>query len=224
MTHALENPIWHALADSQSHLAQCRGNVRRFPAEIAPFVAVPEPSASDPDDLRELVAPGETVDFVAVRPQLDDRWDVADCELIEQMHIDVAVPVPPGGDIVVLGDADAEAMLALTKLVYPGYFRPRTRELGRYFGIKIDGRLAAMAGERMQIGDYREISAVCTHPEQLGRGHAQRLVAHLVEAIRAKDQRPFLHVSAQNTRALALYRRLGVRTERGIGIWLAMRG
>ncbi len=175
------------------------------------------------DDLRALVAPGEWVDFVAVAPALDASWQVAPKEVIAQQHCAAALPVADGSAIVPLGEVHAEQMLALTRLVYPGYFRPRTRELGNYIGIFAEGQLIAMAGERMQIGEWQEISAVCTHPDHLGRGHARRLIAILVNSILERGQRPFLHVSVQNERALALYRTLGFETRTEIELWLAQR-
>ena len=124
------------------------------------------------------------------------------------MHVDVPIATGPGSLITTLDTESVQEMMALTGLVYPGYFRPRTIELGNYIGIHEGGRLVAMAGERMWIGPWREISAVCTHPEHLGRGHAYRLAATLVNSILRRGMRPFLHVSAANERALALYRRL----------------
>jgi len=100
-------------------------------------------------------------------------------------------------------------MLALTALVYPGYFRPRTRTLGRYYGVLDDGRLAAMAGERMAVSGCTELSAVCTHPDYLGRGLAHRLVAHVAHAIRQRGLQPYLHVSNRNARAIKVYETSG---------------
>jgi len=101
--------------------------------------------------------------------------------------------------------------VALTALVYPHYFRPRTMDLGRYFGIYEGGRLAGMIGERLGTDDTREISAVCTHPDFTGRGLARRLMAMLTNDLLARGKQPFLHVSHENTRAKAMYLQLGFR-------------
>ncbi len=102
-------------------------------------------------------------------------------------------------------------MVALTDVAFPGYFRPRTYILGRYFGIEIDGQLIAMAGERLALPGYREISAVCTHPAHTGKGYAATLIQHLMRIHAAAGLRSFLHVSQSNQRAIALYERLGYK-------------
>ena len=110
-------------------------------------------------------------------------------------------------------------VLALTALVYPHYFRPRTMDLGRYFGIYQEGRLAAIIGERMGMDDCQEISAVCTHPDFNGRGYARRLLAWLSNDVLDRGRTPFLHVSHENHRAKQLYERGGYRDRRDIGFW-----
>ena len=94
----------------------------------------------------------------------------------------------------------------------PGPFRPRTYELGTYLGLHRDGRLVAMAGERLHPAGWTEISAVCTEPEYRGRGFAARLVGAVAAGIRARGETPFLHAAADNTGALRLYENLGFRT------------
>jgi GNAT superfamily N-acetyltransferase len=108
-----------------------------------------------------------------------------------------------------LGPADAEQALALALLTNPGPFGPRTIELGEYFGLFEDGRLVAMAGERLAAGSMREISGVCTHPDFQGRGHARRLVDKLVRRQLARGETPFLHVMSTNLAGHGLYQRLG---------------
>ena len=102
-------------------------------------------------------------------------------------------------------------MLALTKLTMPGPFGARTREMGDYFGIRGAGTLAAMAGERLRLPGYTEISAVCTHPDHLGRGYASALMEMLMERICSRGELPFLHVRSENARAIQVYERLGFR-------------
>ncbi len=124
--------------------------------------------------------------------------------------------VRPGPEAVVLTEAHRSSMLALTSLVFPGFFRARTVEMGRYIGIYHGRVLVAMAGERMCMEGYQEISAVCTHPEFIGRGYAQRLVAQLTNEILARGVTPFLHVHRDNARALSLYEYLGYRLRREV--------
>jgi predicted GNAT family acetyltransferase len=131
----------------------------------------------------------------------------------------IPVPVIDGPQVIELGEAHHADVLALTGLVYPHYFRPRTMELGRYFGIYQDGRLAAMIGERLGMAAYQEISAVCTHPDFHGRGYAQRLLALLSNDNLERGRTPFLHVSHRNLRAKRLYERIGYRHRRDIDFW-----
>jgi ribosomal protein S18 acetylase RimI-like enzyme len=227
-----DNPIWAALTTRHARFALGSERLKRYPREIGPFIAVSDANARVDAELRELVAPGESVDFVARRPPLPPDWSVQGPECVLQMMCEQAIaadgsviqppsqPVPPW---VRLTDADRAAMLELTALVYPLYFRERTQELGPYVGIWQDGMLAAMAGERMAMDDHVEISAVCTHPRFLGRGYAAALIGVLVNDIRARGLNPFLHVSDQNTRAIALYERLGFVTHARLEMWMVTR-
>jgi predicted GNAT family acetyltransferase len=123
------------------------------------------------------------------------------------------IPAPTGANLPIqqLGEPDVPEMLALTKLTKPGPFARRTREMGDYFGIRVNGELIAMAGERLHLPGHTEISAVCTHPDHLGHGFATALITRLMERIRNRGEQAFLHVRADNTRAVALYERLGFR-------------
>jgi predicted GNAT family acetyltransferase len=105
-------------------------------------------------------------------------------------------------------------MMALTKLTNPGPFAARTHELGTFLGVKVDGRLAAMAGERMKPADYTEITAVCVHPDYRGRGYARLLLGAIARQIAARGEIPFLHVFSDNDSAIALYRRQGMEIRR----------
>jgi predicted GNAT family acetyltransferase len=125
-------------------------------------------------------------------------------------------PLDPdaGADLLPLGDADAAEMLALATLTEPGPFLPRTHTMGRFIGVRVDGRLVAMAGERMRFPGHTEISGVCTHPDFRGRGLARRLSCAAAAAVQARGERPFLHAWSTNRAAIALYESLGfeVRT------------
>jgi predicted GNAT family acetyltransferase len=132
----------------------------------------------------------------------------------EQM---IGMPAETAGrtaDIVTLGPDDAPAMLELTKLTKPGPFTLRTHELGTFLGIRLDGQLVAMAGERMKPANYTEITAVCVHPAHRGRGYAQILLGAVARQIAARGEIPFLHVFSDNDSAIALYRRQGMEIRR----------
>jgi len=209
VAHLLDNPLWSSLTTLHRAHAHGTPDLLRYPADVAPFVAT---SGASGDALAELVAPGETVYFVGPRTAAPRGWRCDDLGLILQMVSSEPIAEVPGPPIVELADRDRPHVLALAALVYPHYFRPRTPELGRYFGIFDGGTLAAMAGERMGFPGYREISAVCTHPDFVGRGLARRLLAYLTTDIAARGDTPFLHVSPNNTRAVQLYDANGYRT------------
>lgn len=149
-------------------------------------------------------------------PSLSANWtSIRESVLVQMVRSDELL-LPEGDvDAVTLGTADVAEMLALVELTQPGPFRQRTIELGTYVGIREGGRLVAMAGQRMWVGDYRELSAVCTHPDAQGRGYARALMGRVINGILRAGERPFLHVDRVNLRAIDTYRALGFvrRTE-----------
>jgi GNAT superfamily N-acetyltransferase len=217
---ALDNPFWSALRSRHAHLAVGTEAVARYPADHAPFLGVAHADVEAEAALAALLAPGESVYLIGIAPRrvpagmtLDSRGDLL------QMMLAEPLPVPDGPAIVPLGDAQRDDVLALTRLVYPHYFRERTLALGRYFGIYVDGRLAAMAGERMATDRCQELSAICTHPDFLGRGHARRLTAWLNNDVLAAGRTPYLHVSPANARAKSLYEAMGFRLRSRVPFW-----
>jgi GNAT superfamily N-acetyltransferase len=214
--HPLDNPIWRALTTCQSHFAKAGKLARRFPNDVTSLAGFLEPSQEGYDSLASILDDVNATGLFFDSPQTPPRgWAVvAGGGLMQMIHengrIDVRfTPVFPAGEIVEMGAADAPEMLALAQLTKPGPFGSRTRELGTYLGIRQGGRLAAMAGERLRIPGYTEISAVCTHPDYLGRGYAAALMSTLVGRICGRGEVPFLHVREDNARAIALYERLG---------------
>jgi GNAT superfamily N-acetyltransferase len=161
--------------------------------------------------------------FVGPAPRAAHGWRVESVGPIAQMLCGGPIPTRPGPAIVALSAAHTADVLDLTARVYPHYFRPRTVELGRYFGIYDGDKLAAMTGERMRFDGHTEVSAICTDPAYLGRGYAQRLVAMLANDILEAGRVPFLHVSHANVRALRLYAHLGFRLRADIALTAATR-
>ncbi|MEO7323510.1 MAG: GNAT family N-acetyltransferase [Dokdonella sp.] len=223
MSHPLDNPVWASLTSKHSSLARKTANAARYPADVAPFVAVDAADAGAADQLSSLVDRGESVLFVGLAPPLPSTWSVEPLVAIAQMTCDSHLLVIDGPPIAEVSRDQVADMLGLTALVYPHYFRARTIEMGRYFGIYVDGALVAMAGERMGFEGHQEISAICTHPEHTGRGYAQRLTAILSNDILDSGRVPFLHVSHQNGRAKALYERIGYRIRADIVLLAARR-
>jgi ribosomal protein S18 acetylase RimI-like enzyme len=161
--------------------------------------------------LAQLVDPGESVLFVGPAPRLSRGWRVEPVVYIAQMLCERRIVAGEAHDMIELTPSHRADVLDLTSRVYPHYFRPRTVELGRYFGIYDGHKLAAMAGERMRFEGHVELSAICTDPAYLGRGYAQRLVAMLTNDILDGGCVPFLHVAHENTRAKKLYEHMGYR-------------
>jgi ribosomal protein S18 acetylase RimI-like enzyme len=210
----LDNPVWHALTGPHGVYAVGRGKARHYPRDMAPFSAIAEPSDSAYADLAaDLPAGTEARLFRPDVEPLPDGWQEISCFRMLQM---VASRAPTIDDVstVALTPADAPAMLDLVAATQPGPFGRRTPLLGQYLGIHHDGRLVAMAGERLRLPGYVELSAICVHPEARGRGHAAALTGALMRRAVADGLVPFLHVRPENEAAVELYRRLGFATRR----------
>ncbi len=152
-----------------------------------------------------------------------DGFKILLAEPGEQMLGTPAESPIAGVQPITLGADDVAAMMALTELTKPGPFTARTHELGTFLGIRVDGRLVAMAGERMKPADYSEITAVCVHPDYRGRGYAQFLLGAVARQIVARGQIPFLHVFSKNSSAIALYRRQGMEIRRRLHVTVLQR-
>jgi len=215
----LDNPFWHSLRTRHRGIALSQGEAARYPAEFAPFLGVAHAGVDVADAVAPLVAPGESVYLLGVAPIVPEGWHLEAFRPLAQMVCTAPLDVIEGPEIIELSDAHRDDVLALTALVYPHYFRPRTMEMGRYFGIYQEGRLAAIIGERLGTDAYTEMSAICTHPDFNGRGYARRLTAMLTNDTLARGRTPFLHVSHENTRAKQLYEQLGFHHRRDIAFW-----
>jgi predicted GNAT family acetyltransferase len=211
-TNPLDNPIWHALSTRLERFAEVSGIARQFPPGVTTLAGCAEPTQEAFDSLAQMGTDGRvSVLFLERVVNPPDAWNVIAGGSLIQMEgeRDRNLPAAQREDIIELSAEDAPEMLALAKLTNPGPFGNRTHELGTYLGIHSEGKLVAMAGERLRLPGYTEISAVCTHPEFLGRGFAGTLIAALMKCMRKKDEKPILHVRADNSRAIELYQRLG---------------
>lgn len=220
----LDNPFFSALDSLHRDTALRRGDVARYPADVAPFLGVAHADVEVGDAFDALVPEGDEALLLGIAPtRMPEGWKLEPFADLAQMIREEPLDEIDGPEIFELDESDRADVLALTALVYPHYFRPRTMRLGRYFGIHENGRLAAMIGERLGTPHAREMSAICTHPDFLGRGHARRLTAFLVNDTLAQGRLPFLHVSHANTRAKQLYERSGWRMRRDIPFWRLVR-
>jgi GNAT superfamily N-acetyltransferase len=219
----LDDPAGVALDTVHAHFAIRGAAARRYPADVAPFGAVADAGNRDIAPLEPLLVAGEQVYLFGDEPRPTAGLTIGKPVATYQM-IGPDPPPPIAADAEAmpparLGAPDAEAMVALTTLAFPGFFRRRTHEMGAYYGVHVNGELVAMAGERLALPGLREVSGVCTHPMHTGRGHAQRLIRQLVRAHAAGGERSFLHVAQDNRRALELYRQLGFVIRRAIALW-----
>jgi len=208
---ALDNPVWSCLTTRHAHLAQGDRLALRYPPEYSPLSGLPAAAADNLDALQALVEVGDAVAVAGAHvPEWPANWETVHSIRLVQMFRRDKAPLAEGGvEIAVLAAADVDDMLALVELTHPGPFRARTIELGTFVGVRQHGQLLAMAGERMWIGDHREVSAVCTHPEAQGRGLARAVMGRVINRMLRGGQTPFLHVESANERAIAMYEGLG---------------
>jgi predicted GNAT family acetyltransferase len=211
------NPAWHALQTKHQHFAVSAGDACRYPADVAPFAAVAAPTAVALKQLHSLLAPGESVWLIGesypVIPKLSFEGTM---ECLQMVLPEKVAPVGPTNEIVRLSDANAPEMVALTTIAFPGFFRNRTSEMGSYYGVRSDGELIAMGGERLMLDGYPEISGVCTHPAHRGKGLAAGLIWQLARNHRRDGLVSWLHVGGENHHAIKLYLRMGFRVVRKV--------
>jgi predicted GNAT family acetyltransferase len=218
-SHPLDYPIWTALTTTQRSLAEGDGRARRYPTDVTPFADMQDMSPESFSALAALMSPTDiAVLFTpdAVKPPAGFKAELADTG--EQLIGTPAETPANGVDIVTLGVDDVPAMIELTTLTKPGPFSTRTHELGTFLGIRVDGQLVAMAGERMKPAQYTEITAVCVHPSHRGRGYGQVLLSAVSRQIVSRGEIPFLHVFTSNHQAIALYRRQGMEIRRRLHV------
>jgi predicted GNAT family acetyltransferase len=220
----LDNPVWHALSTIQASFAEGNELAKRYPVDVAPFAATRDQSSESYQSLAQLLGPTGTaaLPFVTV-PDFPAGWTLVRMVPAAQMVWNSPELPPVKHSIKDLNLSDIDEMLALVELTKPGPFSRRTRELGSYLGIHEAGQLVAMAGERLRLPGYTEISAVCTRPESRGRGYASSLVSTLVQKIIERDETPFLHVRTENVQAIRVYETLGFKTRRILNIAVVKR-
>ena len=214
MSEPLDRPVWHALTTRQSDLAVASGAAVRIDPEYGPFAA-----ARDAGDEAQAA-------LAATLKGPHDRIGVVERE---------AWPAPPGttalggGDVVqmvytgslpdiaddppsvLLAEREATEMAALAHATEPGPWSSATHRFGDYYGIRLGGKLAAMAGERLRLPGLTEVSGVATWPQFRGQGLASALVRRVVRVIMERGDQPFLHCYAANAGAVAMYESLGFK-------------
>jgi ribosomal protein S18 acetylase RimI-like enzyme len=218
MEHPLENPIWHALATRHAALNMGSEQVRFFHEDVSPFVAMDKWNDDDMKAMSQQV-PGDRTFYVLI-PRTVSIPDVFEQVYTTPIYQMVCQDFKPQQlreqEVLDMGNRDVQEMIALTALTRPGPFGPGTMKFGKYIGIRREGRLAAIAGERMKVPGFTEVSAVCTHPDFLGNGYASHLMGLLCRDIIDRNETPFLHVRADNDRAIKTYERMGFAISRDV--------
>lgn len=222
LEHVLDDPIRASLHGAHARFRIGDGAVVRYQPDVARFVGhPPDPAPSDYAALARLAVPGTPLALRGVRGPLPAGWRVVD-EISLVQYDGAALATAPDPEAVVLGPQHIDEILDLVAHTRPGPFERRTVELGLYLGLRDPaGRLVALAGERMRPPGWTEISAVCTDPEHRGQGLATRLIRAVGHHIRSRGDTPFLHTSAENAGARAVYENLGFRLRTSLPLRMA---
>ena len=223
--HLLINPVYNALSTGDSSLAFGNDRVKYFDEQVSPFIGIANGNTDGFKELLQLLPVGRKILYAT--PQIIEEpegWQLLNETKGVQFVLDPgANPDNAFGIPVPLQKENIEEMVKLATLTKPGPFGERTIDFGNYYGIFQDGRLAAMAGQRLHVTQYTEVSAVCTHPDYTGSGFAAALIQHQINVIRREGKIPFLHVREDNSRAIALYERLEFKVSRLMNFYFLKR-
>jgi GNAT superfamily N-acetyltransferase len=220
--HPLDRPVWSMLTGRQAHLAEGDARALRLDRGYGVFGVAADTGAEAQAALAALIPPGEELWIVE-----GERWPVpagvreVKRAVLTQMVAEGSPPAARDGEpaIIALGELDAVEMAALADHAKPGPWGPKTHRYGPFFGIRDDvGRLLAMAGQRMLMPGMAEVSGVSTWEDCRGRGYARTLIGHVMRAMVARGEQPFLHSYADNAGAIALYETLGFRIRREVHV------
>ncbi|MCT4698286.1 GNAT family N-acetyltransferase [Tenacibaculum haliotis] len=221
MNDKLKNPVWYSLNETHKNIAIKYDGVQFYDPEICPFGAFIDTSKTA-EALNEYAKFTDSFFLVTENkiPIYDTNFVTLDrkiegCQMVLQDLIEVEIKE----EIIPLTSKHINEIYDLVWLVMPGYFKKRTFEMGKYFGIFKDNKLVSIAGQRMQTNDFIEVSAVVTHPDYTGRGFAKQLTTHVTKEILKANKHPILHTTKGNT-AISLYEKLGYKLTREMNWWL----
>lgn len=220
--YKLDNPVWYSLSETHKNLAIEFDEIKFYHPNYCPFggFTTSESSVSSIAAYSQL---SDNFFIVGERPHYPSSLKLKNELVCNQMVLHHKADTEMTEDVVKLKQDNADKLMQLVNLVQPGYFRRKTYLLGDYFGIFKNNELVAVTGERMQMNNYVEVSAVVTHPEHTGKGYAKQLVTHTANNVFDKNKIPYLHVAETNTGAIKLYENLGFITRRKISFWNLIR-
>ena len=217
MLHPPDNPVWQALCNHLRHFNRGNDVLKYFPADVSPFVGLKDWDNSDIETLFQQLPSNRVFSVMMVKKvELPPELEIIYTCPLYQMECHVKYTIPDyAPSIQKLGYNDIPQMLKLTDITKPGPFLDHTIDMGNYYGIFENGELAAMAGERLRLPGYTEISAICTSPAHVGKGYASLLTEHVAQHIFDEGHTPILHVKTDNLRAINVYQRVGfdIRSE-----------
>lgn len=216
--HKLDNPVWYSVSETHKDFGIDFGTIKFYHPDYCPFGGF-----IDFDNIERSISEyaklASNFFIIGQKPNVPDSLKLNNELICLQMTIHDKIEGDIEDQIVKLEEEHLDDLLGLVKIVYPDYFKKKTSSLGNYYGIYKNNQLVAVTGERMQMDEYIEISAVITHSEHTGKGYAKQLVAHTANAIFAKNKTPFLHVAESNIGAIKLYKKLGFQTRTKISVW-----
>ena len=214
----LDNPVWHSLDETHRGFSIDYGSLKCYHPAFCPFGGFKNSTDSE----EQIVRYAKLINnffIVGNKPKFSRELGLKNELVCLQMIIDRNPDVNGQEEIIKLNHIHEDALLELVNLVQPGYFRNNTSQLGDYYGIFQNGNLVAATGERMQMDDFVEVSAIVTHPDHTGKGYASQLITHTVNKILNQHRIPYLHVAETNKPAINLYRKLGFKIRRKISFW-----
>jgi ribosomal protein S18 acetylase RimI-like enzyme len=211
MKHILDNPVWEALTTGNLKLSEGNEVAKYFPSDISPFAGVKELTTDNFQTLYDIIPFDSPVAiFTNEKTLVPAPWHIINrIDGYQLLFTKTLLPETSAIAITKLDERHIPEMLTLTKLTNPGPFLSNTIAFGNYEGILANGKLVAMAGQRLHSGNFVEISAVCTHPSHLGKGYARHLIQSQIRQIQANSEVPYLHVRADNERAIKIYQSMG---------------
>ena len=214
----LDNPVWYSLTENHQEFAIDYGNTKFYHPDYGPFggfIHLENTAIAT----KEYATLTDNFFTVGEKPEIVDELKITKELVCLQMIIKEKIQLPVETEIIKLTQEHNEALCSLVNLVQPGYFKNKTILLGDYYGIFKDSKLIAITGERMKMNAFTEVSAIITHPDHTGKGHAKQLITYVVNAIFDQGKIPFLHVVESNTGAIGLYEKLGFTTRRKMSFW-----